>query len=245
MAPNASWAVYEVFNQNPGILRPYDEHSDLEFCRKVAQKLNPSGDPNGWGLVSKTTGSNVNGYASDLLMWGETYELIDIVGGGGGPNPSPTWIYLGPWSGPGREWRNPFTGGGGNSPPPSGGGGGGGEGGSGGSTGGGSSTGALGGGMPHMPSGLRKEAYQVAVIVDQRIKALKQIPTGRFDKEGNEIMLPDYQVAGTQMAVTAIAAVAADWAIRLGERLAKGENGKGDSQGEAETLNGLMARIFH
>ena len=72
------------------------------FARLVALRLNPRGDPKGFGWLSKTPGeSNVDGFADDAIVYGDGEDnVIDLVGGAGargarvqwsGPHPRRAW----------------------------------------------------------------------------------------------------------------------------------------------------------
>lgn len=60
------------------------------FARLVALQLNPGGDPNGAGWLTKSPGeSNVDGYADDAIVFGQGQNNVyDLVGGSGAPGAS-------------------------------------------------------------------------------------------------------------------------------------------------------------
>lgn len=67
-----------------------DSRAASYFVRQAAYLANPTGDPNGWGWLSKSTGeTNVDGYAEDSLVLGAApsnlTNVYDFVGGTGAP----------------------------------------------------------------------------------------------------------------------------------------------------------------
>jgi hypothetical protein len=62
------------------------------FVRLVVYRLNPSGDPSGWGALTKPAGgSNVEGYADDAVALGAnaTNNVYDLVASSGVPGARP------------------------------------------------------------------------------------------------------------------------------------------------------------
>ena len=67
-----------------------DQRGASLFVRLAAYRVNPSGDPNSWGWLSKSGGeTNVDGYAEDALVLGAApsnlTNVYDLVGGAGAP----------------------------------------------------------------------------------------------------------------------------------------------------------------
>ena len=76
------------------------------FARLAAYKLNPAGDPAGWGCLRKTGGgANVEGYSEDAIVFGNDQSnvtnVVDIIVGAGQPGASLGW---GVWR-PGTDQR--------------------------------------------------------------------------------------------------------------------------------------------
>jgi hypothetical protein len=70
-----------------------DDKAASYFVRYAAQLANPNGaDPNGWGVLKKGGGKNIDGYAEDALVFGsdrsELHNVYDFVLGAGGSNAS-------------------------------------------------------------------------------------------------------------------------------------------------------------
>lgn len=173
------------------------------FVREVARRL--GGD---WGLNAKR--GNVNDPSSDILAFylGDDVQpqLYDVLVDGGGRNEL-TWQPLRWPQSAGARWLNPNTlAPRGNDVPGTGTG----SGGSGGSGGGGGGTRGSGR-LPVLPTGLDPLAHKVMDIVASRMASLGSIPTGNEDGS----TLEDWQTEGVKIAVTSIAGVAADWALRI------------------------------
>jgi hypothetical protein len=240
--PNEFATVQRIFAEYPQYVKPYNKAASAYLTRLIAVALNPSGDPKGWGLLAKPPGeNNVDGYAIDAIIWGETNEVVDIITNADGSRPGPSWQPGGKprstnyWAPPTLSGRPPGPG------PDDGDDGD--DGGSDGDDGSGRPVGTGGkggtGAMPRMPSGLRPEAYKVGEIVADRMMQLGTVPLGIEDFPDE--VLQDWQVEGTRLAVSAIAAVAADWAIEMAIRHVKDKNG---SKSHTSTeLDELDARI--
>lgn len=66
------------------------------FARLVAYRLNPTGDPNGWGWLTKQPGQKqVEGYSEDGIVYGsdpnDLQNVVDIIIGAGQPNARTAW----------------------------------------------------------------------------------------------------------------------------------------------------------
>lgn len=242
--PNDFATVQRVWDENPQFHGSYSKSKSAYMTRLVAVALNPSGDPNGWGLLSKQPGENqVNGVAIDAIIWAPTYQVVDIISDADGRAPKPTWQVGGrPRSG--NEWavptltgvpdtkpnpnpqppddddeEEPWPGPSGpydpSRPTP------------------GPTVGE--GRMPSMPGNMRPEAYQVADAVYKEMQQLDVVPV----KEGSDENLPDSQVKATHLAVAAIAAVAADWAMAIADT-----SETPDTQTATDDLDSAMGSIF-
>lgn len=91
MTPNRSDVVRDLFQQFPPAANSTE--SCAIFTRRVAYALNPEGHPGGWGLLTKSPGETQHdGYAVDAIIYGQTQQVVDIIGGAEGPNPQPGWL---------------------------------------------------------------------------------------------------------------------------------------------------------
>ena len=66
------------------------------FAREVARRLNPSGDPAGWGWLSKAPGeTGVDGFAEDAIVFSSDAanlrNVVDLVVGAGAPGARVGW----------------------------------------------------------------------------------------------------------------------------------------------------------
>lgn len=113
--PNELATVQRLFSQQPPA--PNSKESCALFTRRVALALNPQGHPGGWGLLTKSPGETQHeGYAVDAIIYGQTQQVVDIIGGAEGPNPQPGWLEVGKRDN--NHWAKPLPVGGSPSPTP-------------------------------------------------------------------------------------------------------------------------------
>ena len=107
--PDDSGTVYSVASQ-VGLSGLTNEYLVFHgFVKVVAQRLNPTDNPSGWGLLSKSPGeTQVDGFAVDAIIYGGTQEVVDIVNGAGGASPSPSWQTNQPKR-PNNNWAAPSS----------------------------------------------------------------------------------------------------------------------------------------
>jgi hypothetical protein len=80
MVPNGFAVVQQVFTALSPL--PATEEGKARLTRVAAWRLHQQDAR--WGLVKKTTGNQVQGLSTDLLMWQSTGEIVDIVTDDGG-----------------------------------------------------------------------------------------------------------------------------------------------------------------
>jgi hypothetical protein len=77
------------------VARSGDHRAPSLFARLVAFRLNPTGNPAGWGWLKKGGGKNVDGYSEDAIVFtadpSNLHNVVDVVAGAGASGARVQW----------------------------------------------------------------------------------------------------------------------------------------------------------
>jgi hypothetical protein len=80
-----------------------NEHGCVAFMKVFLKEANPTCNPQGWGLLSKSPGEHqCDGVSCDAMIFGRTQQVVDIVQGSSEPGARLGWLPVD--KRPGNQW---------------------------------------------------------------------------------------------------------------------------------------------